>query len=389
MSRRFHRKSRAGCSECKRRHIKCDESRPACGNCSIRSRQCSFLASQPNLPNVGGRHAEASLSPGHQSNASTPSQPASTSPGYELPNSPDVNMTHMELLNHSIHTDFDLPPSSGDPENAFEPTMIMEAALSCPFLMNEVLAFSALHMSHLKPEKAEFYKHHAVHLQTSALGIFNREKPKVTRESCIPLMFFTWFMTLHTLRETTESTDVHSFLDRFVHYMQLHRGVRAVTAEAWQMLTESKMGSVLQAASSIIKPDDPGSNTDDLRRRVEESETLDDNEKFICKDALGKIQWFLNRVDRTEMDDPSLIITFLSVTSWPVMIDADFLRLVSDRKPEALLTLSYYAIPLHLCRDIWVIGRAGQLLLQSIRLQLDEKWHEWLDWPERMVNKPS
>ncbi|KAH7019602.1 hypothetical protein EDB80DRAFT_205187 [Ilyonectria destructans] len=40
--RRAHRKSRKGCWECKRRHIKCDESRPACGNCVVSERSCSF-----------------------------------------------------------------------------------------------------------------------------------------------------------------------------------------------------------------------------------------------------------------------------------------------------------------------------------------------------------
>ncbi|RMJ19709.1 hypothetical protein BHE90_006889 [Fusarium euwallaceae] len=40
--RRAHRKSRNGCWECKRRHIKCDESRPACSNCVVSERSCSF-----------------------------------------------------------------------------------------------------------------------------------------------------------------------------------------------------------------------------------------------------------------------------------------------------------------------------------------------------------
>ncbi|KAM0556051.1 hypothetical protein ACHAPJ_006036 [Fusarium lateritium] len=40
--RRAHRKSRNGCWECKRRHIKCDENRPSCSNCVVSERTCSF-----------------------------------------------------------------------------------------------------------------------------------------------------------------------------------------------------------------------------------------------------------------------------------------------------------------------------------------------------------
>ncbi|KAI0385244.1 hypothetical protein F5Y04DRAFT_247276 [Hypomontagnella monticulosa] len=387
MPRRSHRKSRAGCSECKRRHIKCDENRPACGNCSISSRHCSFLLSQPNLP-TAGEERTASPTPNFppQSGASTPSHCYSPiSPNHEFSPIQDVNMTHLELFHHSFTSNFDLPPTSENPEKNMSPSMIVETALSYPFLMSEMLAVAALHLAHLRPEKAQFYKHHAVGLQTHALGIFNREMTKVTRENCVAILLFTWFMTLHTLCETTESPDVPGFLDRFIHYMQLHRGVRAVTGEAWQLMLESKMGFVLQEAARLLDHIGSGTHTTEIKECIQKSETLRDDEKLTCTDGLDRIQWFLSKVDGPEEKDPSLVATFLSLTSWPVIINADFLRLASKRTPEALLVLSYYAIPLHLCRNIWVIGSTGRLLIQSVRLHLDEKWHKWLDWPETLM----
>lgn len=41
-TRRSHRKSRNGCAECKRRHIRCDERRPVCSNCMSADRACVF-----------------------------------------------------------------------------------------------------------------------------------------------------------------------------------------------------------------------------------------------------------------------------------------------------------------------------------------------------------
>lgn len=43
-TRRSHRKSRNGCLECKRRHIRCDEARSGCTNCQIAERTCSYPA---------------------------------------------------------------------------------------------------------------------------------------------------------------------------------------------------------------------------------------------------------------------------------------------------------------------------------------------------------
>jgi hypothetical protein len=42
-TRRHHSKSRAGCTVCKKRRIKCDETKPACRQCVDYGRQCSFL----------------------------------------------------------------------------------------------------------------------------------------------------------------------------------------------------------------------------------------------------------------------------------------------------------------------------------------------------------
>ena len=41
-TRRSHKKSRNGCSECKKRHIRCDERQPLCTNCEVAERSCSF-----------------------------------------------------------------------------------------------------------------------------------------------------------------------------------------------------------------------------------------------------------------------------------------------------------------------------------------------------------
>ncbi|KAL2753688.1 hypothetical protein ACRALDRAFT_1077366 [Sodiomyces alcalophilus JCM 7366] len=42
MERRGHTKSRRGCYNCKRRRIKCQETRPACGHCIKTGLQCEY-----------------------------------------------------------------------------------------------------------------------------------------------------------------------------------------------------------------------------------------------------------------------------------------------------------------------------------------------------------
>jgi hypothetical protein len=45
-NRRPHANSRRGCTMCKRRHIKCDETGPPCGRCKIRGDSCEYAGLQ-------------------------------------------------------------------------------------------------------------------------------------------------------------------------------------------------------------------------------------------------------------------------------------------------------------------------------------------------------
>ncbi|KAL2214123.1 hypothetical protein CC79DRAFT_1392004 [Sarocladium strictum] len=62
-SRRPHRKSRDGCAECKRRHIRCDKGRPACTNCTIAERACAYPAGSSAPAKTKATHSPPVSSP--------------------------------------------------------------------------------------------------------------------------------------------------------------------------------------------------------------------------------------------------------------------------------------------------------------------------------------
>ncbi|RYP30290.1 hypothetical protein DL767_006324 [Monosporascus sp. MG133] len=40
--RRYHKRSRNGCIDCKRKHIRCDEKKPLCTNCLVKGDSCGY-----------------------------------------------------------------------------------------------------------------------------------------------------------------------------------------------------------------------------------------------------------------------------------------------------------------------------------------------------------
>ncbi|PYH81811.1 hypothetical protein BO82DRAFT_74916 [Aspergillus uvarum CBS 121591] len=65
--RKAHTKSRTGCVECRRRHIKCDESRPQCKRCRNSARECAFTTGELKIqlssysPHTWGRNGRRGL----------------------------------------------------------------------------------------------------------------------------------------------------------------------------------------------------------------------------------------------------------------------------------------------------------------------------------------
>ena len=113
MSRRTHTKSRSGCTRCKRRHIRCDESRPICLNCSIANLDCEYAASHLHTAKVGMSTTSdfdhiTAKSPSLPPTAFTTMQdsPSGQSSAVLASNSsvygadPGLNIDHIELLHH-------------------------------------------------------------------------------------------------------------------------------------------------------------------------------------------------------------------------------------------------------------------------------------------------
>ncbi|KAM7192989.1 hypothetical protein V8F33_008037 [Rhypophila sp. PSN 637] len=215
--RRSHKKSRAGCLECKRRHIKCDEGRPVCRLCTMAERE-TYCSYGPQVPaaretpsvksststaniatlmsgsshestpssaetdiNMGGldlpSHHLAPVSSATTSMSATPNscpyQAPFPAPGLGTLPGEALNMEHMELLVHVMQTKgfFNLGVNIG---NYYEQMAIgLEYGLKDPYLIHQFLAYSARHLAHIHPDRYMYYTHQADTHQARAIQLFN------------------------------------------------------------------------------------------------------------------------------------------------------------------------------------------------------------------------
>ncbi|KAJ6114046.1 hypothetical protein N7523_007363 [Penicillium sp. IBT 18751x] len=377
MPRRTHKKSKNGCAECKRRHIKCDESRPICSNCISSERPCFYIEG-PIKNHTPKKTQKSSIA--SRANPGSPHGDSADS----LEDVSPVNMMHVELLHHFASEMKSL--FEADFNHAQVSSLdILGHCLSAPYLMNEVLALSSLHMSIIRPDLQQIYRHRAFHMQQHALAIFNAIKPELNKDSCLALFLFSSLLGVHMLCDTLvfRSGSFNTFLDNFTQYIRLHQGVRAVTDGCWEFLRQTELAPLLNVADSFPGASTSISNEYQRLLKLVESAELGESITKTYHHAIMSLQ----RVTAAAMSHSASRGNSHAIIAWPVIVGADYIDLLSSRQPEGLVILAHYAVLLHTRRDYWIVGDGGRYLIESISQLLGPAWETWLSWPNQSLQQ--
>ncbi|KAI5458568.1 hypothetical protein BGZ63DRAFT_406967 [Mariannaea sp. PMI_226] len=432
--RRAHRKSRNGCWECKRRHIKCDEARPACSNCVVSERTCSFPRNAVSNPTIvaasdgfvtassqivpsaslAGVLRSPARSPAESSSSSNTIYPQQTlaptvygyrgfpvvdeaapptlpsfneffsgSPSSSLPDAPPppvFSAKHLILLHHAEtampYTTSFMPPIL---------TIAVDWAQECPYAMDQLLALAADHLAMRSPDTSHTHRRTATELQTRALMWFNRdiqENPSQPNDRiCIPRFLFASLLSIHLIYETLtyHRSSYHAFIDHFIESTHLHRGVRTVINTSYDLILETPLRPFLLNFRTTPEADYSNAECAELERIIETSD-LAPATVAACKSACRTLQWAFNMHASLPPDG-----NIHAATAFPVLLTSEYVEALRKNRPEALLVLAYYGVLLHRCRRSWIIGDSGYFLIHLIADYLGSFWQEPMRWPLQVL----
>ncbi|KAF5647647.1 sterol regulatory element-binding ECM22 [Fusarium tjaetaba] len=390
MLRRSHKKSKKGCVQCltsKRRHVKCDEGRPTCLLCKMSNRDCSF-ASDPQQPqDTNSLTSDPSSREGSLLSPDTnlrSTSATSLSDSHESSFDSVVNMEHMELFIHGI-TNKDLFSLGDRFEHSQETLNIcLEESVKAPYLLHQVLAFSARHLAAIHPERSARYLDQAVKLQTRAVSLFNSTRREVNSSNCLPILLFSVTLGHHLLADalaTRTSDGLDGFLTHYVQCVEMNRGLYRLTLSAWPLLLNTELEPVLSWSSQQSSKDPVGSHCEPIVQLIKDSTALSNEEKEVCREA---IQYLQLGFDGIEEDVAS---RYRMIFQWTMLASPELTSLLATKRPEALILLGYYALLLHHGRKLWQVGDTGVYLLGLISDYLAPEWHIWLEYPRRMTRQ--
>lgn len=164
LTRRSHKKSRAGCFSCKARKIKCQETRPSCENCILKGVNCQY----PNGKHVSPRDSEPLAL------ARRP-QPSSLSLTNET-----FTITDMRFFHHFLTMAYPHLPLGNETVWVNE---IPKFAQEHDYLMHAMLALGASHLGRIAPVVVAEYNTKAIVHRGHAMAGLSRALAKPERSN--------------------------------------------------------------------------------------------------------------------------------------------------------------------------------------------------------------
>lgn len=235
-------------------------------------------------------------------------------------------------------------------------------------------------------------------MQTRAISLFNDTlgSEGVTESNCVAIVLFSSILGHHVLASTLTFRaarsagleEVDKVVAQWVQCMDTHRGIHTIATSSWPALMESDLAPILSQSQEFTSREAVGKDCDVLKRRVEVSSGMEEEEKEACRRAIGYLQVGFDASSEKgvahgesgEMENKHHMIY-----TWTMLVPREVTGLLMRKRPEALALLAYYAVLLHRGRELWQVGGAGSYLFAVMDGYLGKEWDEVLNVPRREI----
>jgi hypothetical protein len=235
-----------------------------------------------------------------------------------------------------------------------QPQLYIDRAMTTPYLMHQVLAMSALHLSIIRPERSKFYHDHATGLQARAIALFNAAHPSLdlAGDDILEIFLFSSLLVLHLTCDTFyyERESSERFFQKTSQFLTVYRGVMTVVVEGQDKLSATEVGSRLELARRYTSTEPQGLECTALYDMLDSIE-LEPGPRRALAGAINSLQQMIDAQHCGPVPKRTRVPIFVT---WLIVLSPEYIDLLRQRFPPALVVFAHFAILLHRGRDLWV-----------------------------------
>lgn len=272
---------------------------------------------------------------------------------------------------------------------------VPRVALHFPYLLHQILAFSAIHLAHLSPENRDaFIFCGQQHQNESIKGMRDALLGSVTEDNKYALFATSTFLMattygLHLLDD--KLSEPLCPLDGMLEIVSLIKGTAAIHTLSLDGLDPGRLENPITgpppSQARFIPPAYRG-KLEELHSYISHVSSFDEGTRmgiisgidslFECLDSITSYRSMLNAELRT-------------VFRWPVFMASEYTELFRARHPAALTVALYYCLILrNVEKEVWFLDGWSTRLINAIApLVKDTPWIDAAQWPLQQLQNAS
>lgn len=302
-----------------------------------------------------------------------------------------LNVVDLELMYNFITSTSHTMSSIPEVRNLWR-LEVPRIAFRHDFVLRALLAVSSLHMAQWKadPEERDFYVSRALAQHRLSLHEPMELLHNLTPENGAAVFVFaimTAVLSLATPRAPNDFLIVGN--EGITSWLFLLRGVASVGNESRQWILSDNIAGMMRQANVPLLDEELASEASVGPPPVED-EQLMNLRRFLQRDVpdVEELRVYLEATDKlsrafayfSRSGSPA-DNEVRSIFVWIYRISDEYLGLLTQYKPHALLIFGYYSALLHRLDSLWWVKGWGTHLISLIYRQLDPYYRSLLRWP--------
>ncbi|RMZ90040.1 hypothetical protein DV736_g2744, partial [Chaetothyriales sp. CBS 134916] len=254
------------------------------------------------------------------------------------------------------------------------------------FLLRGLLAVAAFEMCQSHPDQKAEYEVLASHHQSLALASYRETLQDVNASNSHAVFAFSCVLIVMAFASSTKEQP-SDFNSDILQWFYLLRGANMVLNMHADTIRCSFLEPLITEMDTVkTTPTYTIPDTDqisDLFRIC----GIPNHEREVAQTYSLAIHSLLSTFTQVSVCRNSNESPVLASFVWPITLPPQFLDLLSEKQPEALVILAYYCVVIYWGEldNTWFLRGWASYMLETIKQSVPENWRDHLKWPDEII----
>lgn len=263
-------------------------------------------------------------------------------------------------------------------------------SIAYPSILHLILALSALHLSHERPEQREEFVQQADNHFTLGVRSVTAALSQLDEDSCQKAYISTVLICFVYFGRGPRRGEYIVFSDNgSSEWLVLMNGVKVILdsyqEKVFSGIFEPKGDSHTRNISPPLRGelDEYAVHIQDVQRLVEQTALETDCALYVA--AINDLLKMASEIyEKRSAQRPSMGLMQV-LMGWLYRLPRRMVTLLEHKEPQALILLAYWAVLLKSMRSVWLMKGWDEHVLSGIRASLHPDSQQWIEWPLRQL----